>query len=153
MEPLLLTKAFKYSGFEGAEGAIIHGAMYVDHEGLYLFHTKHTWESANSATVAFGLVGALIHHLCTRKKTVAYPFETTEIGNLPGELMDRFNLRKMKDSTLLSIVPRDNVGELNKSFTGGASIAVGSIKIQPIAPKGKVWKQLPELGYGGADVF
>lgn len=153
MEPLLLTKAFKYSGFVGAQGAIMHGAMYVDREGLYLFHQKHTWESAGTATAAFGLIGALIHHLCTRKKSVAYPFDTTEIGNLPKELFDRFDLRKMKDSALLSIVPRANVGALSKSFTGGASITVGSIQIQPISPKGKVWKQLPELGYGGDEGF
>ena len=151
MEPLLLAKAFKYLGFEGAKGAIMHGAVYVDQEGFYLFHEKHTWESANTATAAFGLLGALIHHFCTRNKTVDYPFVTTEVGSLPGELFDRFNLRKMKDSALLSIVPRADVGELNKTFTGGASITVGSIQIVPISPKGKVWKQLPELGYGSED--
>lgn len=153
MEPLLLAKAFKYLGFEGAKGAIIHGAVYVDQEGIYLFHEKHTWESANTATAAFGLIGALIHHLCTKNKTVDYPFDTTEVGSLPRELFDRFNLRKMKDSALLSIVPRADVSELKKTLTGGATINVGSIQIVPIAPKGKVWKQLPEMGYGSNDRF
>ena len=54
MDPVRVTKSFSYANTDIAKGAIFHGALFVDDKALYLIHNKHTWESAGTATAAFG---------------------------------------------------------------------------------------------------
>ena len=147
MELQLLAKSFKYTGHPGSKGALFSGAVYVDDEGIYLLHNKRTWESANTAWAAFGALGALIHYLCTRKKTVDYPFTSSPVTELPEEVRGRFTATAVSPTATLAIVPRESVTGYLKSFMKGARVQVGAVTIWAMGAKKAVWEQLPEMGY------
>jgi hypothetical protein len=146
MEPLKLTKSFKYENSDAAKGAIFHGALLADQDGLYLVHNKHTWESAAIA-VQFGPLGMLIHHLFTKKKTVEYPFPTLPASEVSPDLKATLGLQKFKDSAEVSIIPKDQVQGYTKSTFKGTRLKVGDVEIVLTGALGKAVKQLPDLGY------
>jgi hypothetical protein len=147
IKPLLLSKSFKYTGHQGSEGAVFHGGIFADEEGLYLVHNKTSWESGNTAVALFGLLGALIHHLCTRKKQASYPFEGMDFGSLPFELSSKFDAVKVGPEARLSIVRKTEITGIAKSMMKGARIQVGGIEITVLSPKKQAWHQLCEWGY------
>ncbi|MBC8354476.1 MAG: hypothetical protein H8E66_20980 [Planctomycetes bacterium] len=147
MDPVRLSKAFSYVNTEAAKGAIFHGALFADDNGLYLIHNKHTWESAGTATAAFGLLGALIHYLATRKKTVDYPFPTLPVTELPRDLHASLGAGSFKETAEVSIIPKDQIRGYSKSTFKGSRFYVGDVELVLVGASGKAMKQLPELGY------
>lgn len=150
MDPVRLAKGFKYVNTEAAKGALFNGAVFADENGLYLIHNKHSWESAGTATAAFGLLGALIHHLFTRKKPIAYPFPTLPVTELPREMQSSLGTNSFKDTAEVSIIPKDQVRGFSKSMFAGTKFMVGDVEIVLLGAAGKAVKQLPDLGYAEA---
>jgi len=147
MDPVKLAKGFKYGNTEAAKGAVFQGAIFVDENGLYLIHNKHSWESAGTATATFGLLGALIHHLVTRKRPIAYPFPTLPVSEIGREMQASLGAGSFKDSAEVSIIPKDQVRGYSKSVFTGSKFMVGDVEIVLVGASGKAMKQLPDLGY------
>ncbi len=147
MDPVRLSKSFSYANTVAGKGAIFHGGIFADENGLYLIHNKHSWESAGTATAAFGLLGALIHHLVTRKKPVEYPFPTLPITELPSELQVSLNTGSFKETAEVTIIPKDQIQGYTKSMLKGSKFLVGAAEIVVLGAAGKAIKQLPEMGY------
>ena len=150
MDPMRLAKSFSYVNTEAAKGAIFHGAIFADEKGLYLIHNKHSWESAGTATAAFGLLGALIHHLVTRKKPIAYPFPTLPVSEIGREMQASLGTGSFKDGAEVSIIPKDQIRGFSKSMLKGTKFLVGDVEIVLLGASGKAIKQLPDLGYAEA---
>lgn len=154
MEPVLLAKRFSYEGHPGSKGVLFDGALFVDRDGLYLFHARETRQSEVVAMAVFGVFGLLVQRLIARAKTpVEHPFETTPVGDLPAEVLSLFACVKLKPETQFSMVDREQVSGTSRGFLRGAAIRVGHIVIKPASPRRAVWGQLPTLGYleGGAE--
>lgn len=150
MDPVRLAKSFKYVNTEAGKGAIFQGAAFADENGLYLIHNKHSWESAGTATATFGLLGALIHHLVTRKKPVAYPFPTLPVTELPREMQASLGTNSFKETAEVTIIPKDQIRGFSKTMFGGSKFLVGDVEVVLLGASGKAMKQLPELGYAEA---
>ncbi len=147
MEPQLLAKSFKYTGHPGCKGALFTGAVYIDDEGIYVLHNRFTWESGNTAWATFGALGALINYLCTRKKTVDYPFSSSPFADLPEEVQARFTAVTPSRTATLAIIPKESVTGYLKSFMKGARILVGDVTLWAMGAKKDVWERLSEMGY------
>lgn len=147
MEPVLLAKSFKYRGHVGSHGAVFTGRLYFDEEALYLIHVKHSWESQQQAYAVLGVIGLLIDHLRTRKKPVSHPFPSTTIDTLPLAVHDKIDLRGIKPTATLSVVPKSEITGYRSSWLKGMAFTVGTIEIVPVSPKGKARKKLAEYGY------
>ncbi|MFV1966203.1 MAG: hypothetical protein ACC628_12330 [Pirellulaceae bacterium] len=147
MEPIRLAKRFKYENCEEAKGAVFQGALFADEKALYLVHNSHAWESAATATAAFGLLGALIHHLCTRKKTVRYPFLSLPVSEMEPSMRERLGMRSFKETAEVSIIPKEDVLGYSKSMMSGSKFQVGDIEIVLLSPSAKAMKQLAAMGY------
>jgi hypothetical protein len=147
METTLLSKAFKYIGHPESKGAIFHGAVLADEDGLYLLHNKHTWESAATAQAALGLIGLLFHWLATRNKKPGYPFPCIDYGQLDSEKKVSLSVKTAKDDSKLSIIPKSEIDEFTTGMLKSTKFKIGSIEIQLIGAKGKALKQIQEKGY------
>jgi hypothetical protein len=147
MQPALLSKTFKFQRHDPSKGAVVHGSIHVDEDGLYLVYRKHTWESANTAAATFGLLGMLIHHLFTKKKPFELPTATLPIEQLSQEIKDALDLKKAPTTATVSVVPKADVLGYKKSMFTGCVFTLADYDIVAMSPKGKVAKQLPELGY------
>lgn len=147
MDPVRLTKSFKYQNTDAAKGAVFHGALLADEDGIYLIHNKHTWESASVVAVTLGPLGALIHYLFTKKKTVEYPFPSLPASEVSLDLQESLGIHSFKDTAEVSIIPRDQIQGFSKSMFKGMKILVGSIEIVLLGASGKAGKQLSTLGY------
>lgn len=147
MEPVRLAKAFKYMKTEAGKGAIFHGAVLADKNGLYLIHNKHTWESATTATAAFGLLGALIHHFATRNKGIEYPFPTLPVSEIGEEFQVSLGTSAFKDTAEVSIIPAAQIRGYSTSKLKGSKFFVGDIEIVLIGASAKTMKQLPRPGF------
>ena len=150
MDPVRLAKSFKYVNTEAGKGAIFHGAVFADENGLYLIHNKHSWESAGTATATFGLLGALIHHLATRKKSIDYPFPTLPVSEIGREMQASLGTGSFKDSAEVSIIPKDQIRGFSKSVFQGSKFLMDDVEIVLVGASGKAMKQLPDLGYAEA---
>jgi len=151
MEPVLLAKSFKYRGHIGSHGAVFTGRLYFDDEALYLIHGKHSWESQQQAFAVLGVIGVLIDHVRTRKKPVSHPFPSTTIDTLPLAVHDKIDLRGVKPTATMSVVPKSEITGFSSSWLKGMVFTVGTVEIVPVSPKGKARKQLAQYGYVPTD--
>jgi hypothetical protein len=147
MDVSLLATSFKYLGHPESKGAIFHGAVFADDGGLYLLHNRFTWESANTAGAAFGLLGVLIHWFFTRSKQPGYPLDCLAFGQLDPERRRILEVKGTKDDSKLSIIPKDSIEQFSSGLFKGTTFKIGSIELVLIGAKGKSIKALQEGGY------
>ncbi|MEM1211199.1 MAG: hypothetical protein AAGI68_02770 [Planctomycetota bacterium] len=147
MEPLLLSKSYKFLGHPASKGAIVVGSVHIDPDGLYLLYRSHTWQTGTVAGAAFGLIGALIHALATRKRPFELPVEDSPVAELPEDILRALHIKKTKPADTLAVIPREAVLGYKKSMTKGLRFQLEGCELVPIGTKSRVVRQLESLGY------
>ena len=146
-ETVRVAKVFSYENDAGSKGVIFHGAIFASNEGLFICHDKHTWKSLQTATAAFGLLGAAVNYLMTRNKKFEYPFPTLPIDDIPESIRERMSEHKFKATSVVSIVPREDINGYSSSFTKGKKFTIGMTELVLINAVKKGLKQLADMGY------
>lgn len=103
-----IAKGFKFSK-PGSNVLTFHGPVLLDEQTLFLVHNGHTWDSAGTSTAMFGLLGALIHHFATRKKTIPYPYPTTPYPELRHKLEHAYKIGNVKDTAVVTQIPKTDI--------------------------------------------